>query len=333
MKDYDDQSLDKFGVFGFELFRIDVDGEYDDIYLSVQYRWYADFEAIHHAFFGYRISPDWDVHLGIHQVPFGIMPYASHSFWFGATYYLGLEDDYDMGLKAMYKKGPFELQLAFYKNTEYVDASRSARYSFDLVTSGEQLNEEINQGNLRLGYKWIPQKDWTIDLGTSFEIGQIYNQETRKNGYRQAFAIHADIYYKTWNIQLQGIDYLFKPENPQEVSAETVQMGAFLYPFLVASEAKVVSVNFAKDFSFNWRLLDRIKLYVDMSKVWPGTENGRTSTQIVTGFLLIKKGLYTFVDVITGQNMWFAGGPGIGLNNPDFQKWNSRLNINFGFYF
>ena len=129
-QDYNDQGKDKVGDFGFELFRLDVDGSYGDLDLSAQYRWYADFEAIHHAYFGYHLTPEWEAQLGIHQVPFGILPYASHSFWFGATYYLGFEDDYDTGLKILYNEGPWDLQMAFYKNSEYKDSARANRYSF-----------------------------------------------------------------------------------------------------------------------------------------------------------------------------------------------------------
>lgn len=89
-REFSEPDKDKVGDFGFELFRLDVNGEYGDLTLSAQYRWYAPFEAVHHAYVGYQLSPEWEAQLGIHQVPFGILPYASHSFWFGATYLLGI---------------------------------------------------------------------------------------------------------------------------------------------------------------------------------------------------------------------------------------------------
>jgi len=143
---YNAEARKRGGDFGFELFRMDVDGECGDIYFSVQYRWYEYFEAIHHGYFGYHITPDFDLEIGIHQVPFGILPYASHSFWFGATYYLGFEDDYDTGIKLIYNLNNWTFHGAFYKNPEYIDPSRMGRYSFDLVTEGDQANQEICQG-------------------------------------------------------------------------------------------------------------------------------------------------------------------------------------------
>jgi hypothetical protein len=43
--------------------------------------------------------------------------------------------------------------------------------------------------------------------------------------------------------------------------------------------------------------------------------------------------MVTYVDWIAGNNMWFAGGPGIGIDDGSPSRWHSRLNVNIGFYF
>ncbi len=330
---YNQERKDIGGDFGFELFRLDVDGECQDIYYSIQYRWYEHFEAIHHGYFGYHILPELDIEIGIHQVPFGILPYASHSFWFGATYYLGFEDDYDTGMKLNYKKNQWNFQAAFYKNPEFIDNSRMGRYSFDIVTEGEQTNQEINQFNFRAAYDLIPTEGLVLNVGTSLEGGFIYNKTTRNTGNRYAAALHADFRYRNWNIQLQGVDYKFNPSNPSGVSNETIQFAAFMYPFLVAVDARVLTFNLAKTFEPDWRVIDKISIYNDFSVVIPSGNNVHNSIQNVTGLLIVSKGLYIYTDWITGQNMWFAGGPGIGLNGPGANDWLGRININFGYYF
>jgi len=333
-RDYSEQDKDKVGDFGFELFRLDVDGSYGDLGLSAQYRWYAPFEAVHHAYIRYEFSPEWQAQLGIHQVPFGILPYASHSFWFGATYYLGFEDDYDTGLKLLYERGPWELQLAFYKNPEYIDSGRTERYSFDLVTSGEQANEETNQLNFRLAYDWQPSPCLNVNLGASVEGGQIYNRITEGMGERFAYALHSDLDFGDWNLQMQWIDYHFRPDNPPGVDPRRVQMAAFQFPFLIVAEAQVATVNLARTFSPESRLVDAITCYADFSKVFPSTRDSHSSTQLVLGCLLVaKEHVHVYVDWIVGQNMWFVGGPGIGLSRPESDEWQSRLNVNFGLYF
>ena len=332
-KDYDDQNKDKDGEFGFELFRLNADIDYKDIFLSVEYRWYGDFNAIRYGYFGYHINNNTTVQIGINQVPFGIDPYASHSFWFNATYYLGFEDDYDAGIKLIYDDDSWNIQAAFYKNPEYINSARYGRYSFDLVTDDIQTNEEINQLNLRTIYKWKPKNDLSMNFGLSVEYGKIYNQTTNNKGDRHAFAIHNNTFYKNWNLHLQWIDYEYSPKNPEEISAKSIQFGAFMYPFMVTSKANVYTFNLSKDININSKYIDKISLYGNYSLVSPKQNYGSNSTQIVFGSTVIKRGLYAYFNYIIGQNMWFSGGPGIGQKHPDDEIWNSRLNINLGYYF
>ena len=339
-QDYNQPRKDRFGDFGFEVFMLMVDFEYEDIFFSAQYRWYADFEAIRYGYIGFRFMPELELHLGIHQVPFGILPWASHSFWFSAAYYVGFEDDYDAGVKLLYRKGPLDLQAAFYKNAEYLDSSRLGRYSFDLVTSEDeedpelsQANEEVNQVNVRGSYDFKLGPRSLVDVGASFMYGGIYNQTTTEMGDRYAAAVHADFLLGTWNLQLEGIRYRFFPENPPGLDRSTVQLGAFNFPFLVASESWVATANVAKEFIVGQRFLDSVTCYGDLSRVFPTGDDTHTSTQIVTGCMLVKGGLYIFADWITGQNMWFIGGPGVGLNTPESDEWNTRFNLNFGYYY
>ncbi|MCA0930862.1 OprO/OprP family phosphate-selective porin [Lutimonas saemankumensis] len=332
-KDYDDENKDRLGDFGFEMFRIDADITYKDIFFLVEFRWYTDFNAIRQGYFGYHVTDNTSFQIGIHQVPFGMLPYASHSFWFNATYYLGFEDDYDTGVKLIHDNEKWNLQAAFYKNPEYTDSERYGRYSFDLVTDEVQTNEEINQFNLRAVYKWRLNNHFLMNLGASAETGQIYNKTTEKKGNRRAFSFHSNMFYKKWNFQLQWINYEFNPKNPEGISEKTVQFGAFMFPFLVSSKANVYSFNIAKQIDIKGKYLDNMKLYLDTSMVQPKRDFGSASKQIVVGTTLIKRGLYAYFDYIFGQNMWFSGGPGIGLSHPEDQNWNSRLNINLGYYF
>lgn len=332
-KDYDDQNKDKTGEFGFELFRLNADIDYKDIFLSVEYRWYDNFYAVRYGYFGYHVNNNLSFQIGVHQVPFGMNPYASHSFWFNATYYLGFEDDYDAGIKFIYQDENWNLQAAFYKNAEYNDSKRYGRYSFDLVTDDVQTNEEINQWNLRSIYKWKTTKNLVMNIGLSGEYGEIYNQTTNNMGDRYAIAVHNNAYYKNWNLQLQWINYEYRPNNPENISPKTIQFGAFMYPFMVTSKANVYTINLAKDFHINGKYIDKIKIYSDLSMVNPKKGYGSNSKQFVLGTTIIKRGLYAYFDYIMGQNMWFSGGPGIGLMHPDDENWNSRLNINIGYYF
>ncbi len=203
----------------------------------------------------------------------------------------------------------------------------------DLVTKEEQNNGEVNQGNLRVAYDILPVEDMVLNVGYQANIGGIWNRTTSKTGSRYAVALHADWRYRDWNLQLQGVKYHYNPVNPAEVDESTVQFGAFMAPFMVAVDAGVVSFNVAKKININCAIIDNITLYNDFSIVMPTGEDTQNSIQNVTGCLVVKKGLYLYIDWITGQNMWFAGGEGIGLGNEGWDEWKGRLNVNFGYFF
>lgn len=333
-RDFDEQGKDRVGDFELELFRINADGEIGDVRLSAEWRRYNDFQAIHHAWIGYEFNEQLEARVGISQVPFGILPFASHSFWFGGTYYLGLEDDYDTGIQVVHDPNDdWTFHYAFYKNPEYADDNRFGRYSFDLVTEGDQQNSEINQYNLRGERHLSFGNVGTLDLGASLQGGQIFNSITRKKGERYAFAGHANADLGPWNLQLQGIRYEFDPENPAGMDDNFVQTGAFEFPFLMAARANVYTINVARNFNASLGPITAGTCYNDFTFIDPKVDNSADSIQNVTGCSIVAGGVFAFVDWISGKNMWFAGGDGIGRNATTAGKWRSRLNVNIGFYF
>ena len=332
-RDYDAQNKDRLGDFELELFRINLRGTVGEVLLDAEWRRYNDFQAIHHAWVGYRFNDRLHGELGITQVPFGILPYASHSFWFGGTYYLGLEDDYDTGLKLVHDAGDWTFHYAFFKNPEYADDSRADRYSFDLVTGGEQQNAETNQFNFRAARVTRLEGLGSVELGLSLQAGQVYNRSTERNGDRWAVAAHLDSRIGQWNLQFQGIRYEFNPRNPAGLSRDFVQLGAFQFPFLVAARGNVWSVNVARSFDVSWGPVTGLNCYNNFTHVDPRVAQSAHSIQNVTGCSISAGGLFTYIDWIAGRNMWFAGGDGIGLDGATAGRWRSRLNINVGFYF
>lgn len=333
-RDYDEGNKDRVGDFELELFRINVDGAIGDVLLSAEWRRYNDFQAIHHGWLGYDFNETLQAQVGIHQVPFGLLPYASHSFWFGGTYYLGFEDDYDTGIKFIHRPNDdWTLHYAFYKNPEYADDGRFGRYSFDLVTGGEHQNSEIDQLNFRAERHIELGAAARLDLGVSIEGGRIWNEITRSKGDRWAAAAHLNADVGPWNMQLQALRYAFNPENPAGLSNDFVQTGAFDFPFLMASEGDVYSVNLARSLPVSFGPVDGMSCYNDFTLIDPRVADSAESLQNVTGCSVSAGGVFAYFDWVSGKNMWFAGGDGIGLNGASAGRWRSRFNVNLGFYF
>jgi len=112
-----------------------------------------------------------------------------------------------------------------------------------------------------------------------------------------------------------------------------VQTGAFDFPFLMAAKGDVYSVNVARNFNAPLGPITGGTCYNDFTFINPKVRNSADSIQNVTGCSIIAGGVFAYFDWITGKNMWFAGGDGIGLNAATAGKWRSRLNVNIGFYF
>jgi len=333
-RDFDEINKDRGGDFELELFRINTDGEIGNVILSAEWRRYNDFQAIHHAWVGYNFSEKLQGQIGISQVPFGLLPFASHSFWFGGTYYLGFEDDYDTGIKFIHKPDDrWTFHYAFYKNPEYANDGRFGRYSFDLVTDGDQQNSEINQLNLRAERHLEFAGGQTLDVGVSLQGGQIFNSITRRKGERYAVAAHANAFVGPWNFQLQGIRYEFNPDNPDFVDDNFVQTGAFEFPFLMAAKGEVLTANVARSFTTSFGPITGVTCYNDFTFINPTVDNSADSIQNVTGCSVSAGGVFAYFDYILGKNMWFAGGDGIGRNATTAGDWKSRVNINIGYYF
>jgi hypothetical protein len=335
LRSFDDSSEARGGDMEFDIFRIDVNGSYKDVLISAQYRWYSYQDVIHHGWVGYNFTDAWQAQMGVTQVPFGILPYASHNWWFGVPYYLGFEDDYDMGIKTIYDKQPWNLQMAFFKNEEYGDPSKLERYSFDVVTAGAQQNEETNQGNLRLAYTISHGEESSTELGVSGQWGQLYNSDEDSMGDRWAAAAHLNANLGRWNLMLEAVRYEFNPDNPAGVDDDQVLIGAFASSALTAAEGTIGVANIAYSLPVDWGPISNLTFYNDYSILIKDEDDFDDSQINTTGCLITAGPLFTYIDLIVGRNALFlgAGSEPYGAATDSDDDWHTRFNINVGYYF
>ncbi|WP_020207792.1 porin [Gilvimarinus chinensis] len=325
-----DASVGKKGESGLDVFRFNVDGKIDDFLISAEYRFYAYMNVIHHGWVGYEFEDQSQLQLGISQVPFGLLPYASHNAWYGVPYYVGLADDYDMGIKYVRNDGPWSSQLAFYKNEELNDATNLDRYGFDLVRVDEQQNEETNTVNGRLAYTFGLDSGCETELGASIEAGQIYNTTTDSSGDRYAGAAHLDSRCGRWNFQLQGTTYEYDAKDPSGVDPSTVRVGAFAGSYDIDSDADVMVANVAYNVPSPWRLIDSLTCYNDYSRLSKSIAGAVDSEINTTGCAIGSGPIFTYVDYILAKNMPYFGAGSLAAGGED--DWQGRFNINIGYY-
>lgn len=338
-EDYDDDNSDRVGDFDLDTIRFNFDGEIGDVILSAEYRFYQYMNVVHHAWAGYDFNDTWHGRLGIFQVPFGVLPYNSHSYFFDTTYYVGLEDDYDTGFLVRRRSDDWDLDLAFLKNDEmggldgFVD-NRSDRYSYDIVgerVAGEGTFDSPSVGiaerdtfNGRLAYKF-GSGDFSGEVGGSGYVGDLEGS-TGSVGDQTGNAIHFVGDYGRWNLQVQRAEYEYDLDSGRELLA----VGAYSFFDTIPSEATIYTANLAYSVPVDWGPVTNLTFYNDYSLMTDKSGGLQDDTKMnVLGVAVSAGGLYTYIDYVTGENQPFIGGS-LGQDGGDT---NHRLNLNFGYYF
>lgn len=327
----------KGGELGYDMFRINAKASYKKVFLNAEYRLYSDSFGggfLKQGWVGYKFSEKNEVHAGLVYVPFGIKQYNSHNWFFNITYYAGLEDDHDMGLKYVHTGANWDYAVAFLKNAEELNfggdvENSSSRYSYDIVGR----NKETNQFNMKLVRKLGNAAKHRI--GFSGQYGSLYNIDTDTNGNHYALALHYEVDYNSWNLKTEAITVAHYPENEAGQSNAIVQMGAYGTPYEVAADFNMYTAALSKTFKVNWGPISQLEVYNDFGYMQKKEQEFTDSFQNVTGILVTAGQVYTYIDYAAGYNHSWLGGNFIddfSTGNPD-AKWEARFNINIGYYF
>lgn len=325
------------GDFVYDFIRMNFEAKYKGIYLNAEYRHYAPGFGggfMKQGWMGYKLNENEDIHLGLTQVPFGIQTYNSHNWFFNLTYYVGLEDDHDLGVKYMNIGDKFEYHLAFFKGSELysLGGSRevnSERYAYDIVGR----NKEINQFNGKFVYK--TGEELKNRFGISAQYGGLYNIDTKEVGDHYSLALHHEAFYKRWNLKTSIITTRHNPINAPGESRDVVQMGAYGFPYDVASDYEMYTAAISYDLPVDIGPISNLQFYNDFGYMDKRAEGFKNSAMNVTGMLVSAGDVYIYIDYALGYNhSWFGGDftNELGAGKPDL-GWESRFNINFGYYF
>ncbi|MEE4303973.1 MAG: carbohydrate porin [Wenzhouxiangella sp.] len=349
LEDYNDSSKENNGTLEMDTVRLNFDGTVGDVILSAEWRWYQYMNVIHHAWAGYDFTDSLQGQIGVNQVPFGVTPYNSHSFFFSSNYYLGLEDDYDFGAKLIYDEGPLNIQGAFYWNDELGGSDGyfgfdggdfpnflNDRYSYDIVGArgpGEgsyaapgNYAFDSNIINGRVAYTLGHGTDYSTELGFSGQYGDVVDNASDSIGSQSAFAAHLVGNYGPWNVQLQATEYEYDMDNGMQRMA----VGAYDFFDTIAAEATSYTGNVAYSLPVNWGPVSNLTFYNDYSLVTDKSGGLEDTWMNVTGVAVSAGGLYTYIDFIQAENQPFVGGTMDSTTEPGT---NTRFNINFGYYF
>lgn len=335
--DWIQESKNTAGQFGFDVFRLNANGGYKNIIFDAEYRFYSKSSGgsmLKHGWVGYQFDDKHQLQLGLNTIPFGLMPYNSNSYFFSINYYLGMEDDADMGIKYSYADDKWSLAAAFYKNSDILsfhssEGLSSSRYSYDIVGR----NKEMNQGNMRIARRWRNEY-LNAELGASAQVGGIYNIDTEKMGARTAFAFHYLMDIGRWNLKAQFTTYNMLPKNEDE-QKDIIEMGAYGSPYNIVAKGDTYTVGIAYSIPINKGILDEIKIYNDFGMMDKRVAETTNSYQNVTGAMLTMGPIYTYLDYAMGRNHAWLGDEWTEAfaKEANSKSWSARLNLNLGYYF
>lgn len=332
--------LKRGGDFGYDMFRLNVSGQHRGINYNTEFRLYSSSfggAMLKQGWFGYDFSDKSEIQLGLQQVPFGIQTYNSHNWFFNMTYYLGFEDDHDMGVKFIHDSGDWQWQLAYYLNAEEfvfsdVEASPN-RYSYDILGR----NKENNQLNVKIIHR--KGRGRQHETGFSTMAGLLYNLDTEKNGYRYAAAVHYE--YKPeenpWNIKLEVMTYRFDPAYPDaEPLFREVEMGAYGANYYVANKGQLITLGISYHLPVNLPPLEAITLYNNYGYYNKEVIEYDDSHMNVLGGMVKASPMYIYIDSAWGYNHPWLGPEwtyAFSKGSPGNTRLHMRFNINKGIYF
>lgn len=329
------------GNFALDTFRINLDYA-DGPYLGkVEYRWYNGYHFLHTGWLGYKFDKQRQLQLGVNRVPFGPGAYGiSQSWFFDQHYYLGLSDDMDLGAKYQHTSGAWQWDFAYYLADEgsYQGASNdSARYSYDIVNESGDGYEERNQFNIR-GVYHIDAGNLTTDLGLSLQYSELKSHGAQDDGDHYAISTHMVNKWNNFTLATQLTYYRYDVDSKQSLGTDKlVQMGAYDFPNTVAAEAWIPAVSLSYNLqtdSIVW--LDYVIPYIEYSVLLKQESTFNDSEFATVGAAWGSGSWFIYTDLSASNGNEFIGGDEpfgdrLGANASD--DWQTRFNINFGYYF
>jgi hypothetical protein len=335
------RSFDDDGNFALDTFRLNLDYENGPYLGKLEYRWYNGYNFLHTGWLGYQFDDKRQIQVGVNRVPFGPGPYGvSQSWFFDQHYYLGLSDDMDLGVKYHQSTDQWDWDIAYYVSDEgsYTGSShQSARYSYDVVNESGDGYEERNQFNLR-GITHLGSGEVKTDLGFSLQYSQLKSRGSQDDGHHYAVSGHMLNKWREFTLATQLTYYRFDVDKDQPLGTnKLVQMGAYDFPNTVAAEAWLPAVSLSYRYETNqlpW--LDYVMPYVEYSVLLKDERDFNDSALATLGAAWASGNWYIYTDLSASNGNEFIGGDDpfgdrLGANQND--DWQTRFNINFGYYF
>lgn len=322
------------GNFELDTFRLNADLKAGKLIGSAEYRWYDGYNFAHHAWLGYEDGAD-RIEAGLVRAPFGSGPYGiSQSWFFDQHYYTGLSDDMDLGVVYTRTFSRVTLDAAWFIRSEWNGnggSKHGARYGYDVVPGENGVGyKENNQFNLRaVWHSAGGGSGIATDLGASVRYGFLDGKGGLDDGHHYAASLHMVNKLGAWTLATQATRYEYSLSG----GADLVAMGAYDWVADVAARAWIAGASLSRRFEtpgIPW--LDHVLPYVEYSSIIKDERRFNNSDMLVVGAAWASGGWYVYTDLAFSNGNFFVGDKGdFGANARN--GWQTRFNINLGYYF
>lgn len=334
--DYTRQSdRDGGGRWAYDVLRLNVDGAYKKLLLKVDYRLYGSASGgpmLKYGWIGYRPSSKHLWQIGAVQPALGLNPSSSNSFYMNLDYYLGLDDDADLGIRYTYENKGWMLSAAFMKNDEMPGNSPTSTSRFGYDIGGQ--HRERNQFNLYVHKEW--GSSIRHQIGLSGMHSGLYNISTLEGGKRYALSAHYRLKYKGLSLAAQVLQYNIKAMTNGQRSNE-ITMAAFGWEHPIAPSGRLYIASAAYTLPIRHSFIDQLHFYNDLSILdkFLGTSISHpTSVQNVTGCMITAGPIITYAEWLWTRNHPFIGrNTSRSLVTQGDNRFSGMVMINIGYYF
>jgi hypothetical protein len=302
---------------------------------------FGDIRFMEYAWIGYRFDAQRQIELGLNQVPFGLLPLYSSTFWETLGNIVGMEDIYLLGGKYVQDTDGWSVQTGYYARQAWPGhgTSRGRTYSVvvtpaDPGVAGGTRNVERDLFIGRVARK-IRFGDWKGEVGLSLLTSSLYNEDTRRYGRRNAYAVHYATQKEGWATKLQYARQQMTPRNPNR--EQIITLGGYDGTFNLATRGNFyagdLSYTFADSYLGGW--IKHLTLYSSYSLYEKSAPAFRNSQRFVLGASFSLKPFSVYLEWLNGRNDPYIGGSNYtqSLAAGGINSWRNQLYMNIGYYF
>ncbi|WP_068639345.1 hypothetical protein [Thauera butanivorans] len=351
--DYSFDYEDDISKLSFDTFRITLNYDSPTFYGSAQYRFYGSAYPYGYtsrigrinfpewAWVGYKLGDDTRVVAGINQIPFGVLPYVSSTFYQTMVNAIGLEDVHNLGIRLQHTAGPLDVQLGFYPTDggNWSGTSRDAnRYSVNVVraddsVTGGSSNDERNMMVGRLAYTLQHGEEANSELGISALHSTLHNYDTGRDGRRKAYALHYGGSHGALRVLAEAGRQKMTPRNPSATGNDTITFGAYDGSFNVAAKGNFYSGEVSYALPGSYGPVSGITPYLNYSVFTKDKSGFKDSQRVIAGAHFSAGPLYIYTEMRWGRNDPYTGDYTNGAAAGGDDRWKKVFYANIGYYF